>query len=66
MAIVQVTKESTGRGGVDAEEFYKHQDNADCRHTMAHTCDPSYAGGRDQEDHEFKASPRQIVHEALS
>jgi hypothetical protein len=32
---------------------------------MAHTCNPSYAGGRDQEDHSLKPA-RAIVQETLS
>jgi hypothetical protein len=32
---------------------------------MAHTCNPSYAGGRDQEDHSLKPA-RAIVRETLS
>jgi hypothetical protein len=26
-----------------------------CQAQMAHTCNPNYSGGRDQEDHRFKA-----------
>jgi hypothetical protein len=32
---------------------------------MAHTCSPTYSGGRDQEDGSWKP-PKQIVHETLS
>jgi hypothetical protein len=33
---------------------------------VAHACNPSYSGGRDQEDGSFKASQGKIVHETLS
>jgi hypothetical protein len=33
---------------------------------VAHTCNPGYSGGRDQEDHSSKPAHRQIVHETLS
>jgi hypothetical protein len=32
---------------------------------VAHTCNPSYSGGRDQEDHSLKPAG-QIVQETLS
>jgi hypothetical protein len=32
---------------------------------VAHTCNPSFSGGRDQEDHGLKPA-RQIVHKTLS
>jgi hypothetical protein len=31
------------------------------RAPVAHSCNPSYSGSRDQEDPRFKASPRQII-----
>jgi hypothetical protein len=33
---------------------------------VAHTCNPSYSGGRDQGESQFEVSPRQIVLEMLS
>jgi hypothetical protein len=33
---------------------------------LAHTCNPSYSGGRDQEDQGFEASPGEQCHETLS
>jgi hypothetical protein len=32
---------------------------------VAHTCNPSYLGGRDQED-PVQSQPKQIVHKTLS
>jgi hypothetical protein len=33
---------------------------------VAHACNPSYSGGRDQEDHSLKLVPRERVRETLS
>jgi hypothetical protein len=33
---------------------------------VAHACNPSYLGGRDQEDHGLKPAPGKIVRETLS
>jgi hypothetical protein len=37
-----------------------------CQAPVAHTCNPSYSGGKDKGGSLFKATPRQIVHKTQS
>jgi hypothetical protein len=33
---------------------------------VAHTCNPSYSGGRDQEDHSLKTAPANSLRDPIS
>jgi hypothetical protein len=39
------------------ENYFSHKKIKSCRAPLAYACNPSYSGGRDQEDHCSKISP---------